>query len=112
MDTIMITINEALQQPITIHWWNFGSKTLDYKGTYEGYLNKRNITFTEITHPFNNETKGLRFKISTSSTTCTYDNYDYDYERCFFEAIKIFLSMMGDRSMISTNRWDLKVNWR
>ena len=103
--------NEAANQHVTISWWNFGKKTLDYKGTYQGYLDKRDIKVEDIVHPNDKDYKGLRFKISVSSATCTFDIFDINYERCYFEAIKIFLSMMGDKTQIITNRWEQKVNW-
>ena len=31
---------KILKENIIIHWWNFGKKTLDFKGTAKEYLNK------------------------------------------------------------------------
>ena len=41
------TENEKiLKENIIIHWWNFGKKTLDFKGTVEEYLNKNKVKLT------------------------------------------------------------------
>ena len=34
---------KILKEIITIHWWNFGKKTLDFKGTVKEYLNKNKV---------------------------------------------------------------------
>ena len=41
------TENEKiLKEKIIIHWWNFGKKTLDFKGTVKEYLNKNKVKLT------------------------------------------------------------------
>ena len=41
------TENEKiLKENITIHWWNFGKKTLDFKGTVQEYLDKNKVKLT------------------------------------------------------------------
>ena len=38
------TANEKiLKENIIIHWWNFGKKTLDFKGTVQEYLDKNKV---------------------------------------------------------------------
>ena len=40
------TNNEKiLKEKIIIHWWNFGKKTLDFKGTVKEYLNKNKLKY-------------------------------------------------------------------
>ena len=34
---------KILKENIIIHWWNFGKKTLDFKGTVKEYLNKNKV---------------------------------------------------------------------
>ena len=72
----------------------FGKKTLDYKGTYKGYLDKRGITAKEF---IRNGFYGYRFKISTGSDRVTLETNQYDYSKSCDDAIKIFLSLMGDK---------------
>ena len=44
MQTFIRTENEKiLKEDITIHWWNFGKKTLNFKGTVKEYLNKNKV---------------------------------------------------------------------
>ena len=41
------TENEKiLKENITIHWWNFGKKTLNFNGTVQEYLNKNEVKLT------------------------------------------------------------------
>ena len=41
------TVNEKiLKENITIHWWNFGKKTLDFNGTVQEYLEKNKVKLT------------------------------------------------------------------
>ena len=94
---------------ITVYWWNFGKKTLDYKGTYKGYLDKRGITAKEF---IRNGFYGYRFKISTGSDRVTLETNQYDYSKSCDDAIKIFLSLMGDKATLDTERFTYHVNWR
>lgn len=34
---------KILKENIIIHWWNFGKKTLDFKGTVKEYLDKNKV---------------------------------------------------------------------
>ena len=34
---------KILKENIIIHWWNFGKKTLDFKGTVQEYLEKNKV---------------------------------------------------------------------
>ena len=36
-------IEDFKKQNLIIYWWNFGSKTLDFKGTVSEYLKNQNI---------------------------------------------------------------------
>lgn len=35
-----------LNEYLTIHWWNFGKKTLDFKGTVKEYLEKNKVNLS------------------------------------------------------------------
>lgn len=98
-------------EQIAIYWWNFGRKTLDYKGSYKGYLNKRNIKVKQINHPIQTDIKGWQFSISVSTGTITLDIFDYDYMRCCDEAIKLFLTIMGDKTKFETPCRTFRLNW-
>lgn len=100
------------KQPVTIYWWNFGSRQLDYDGTYQGYMNKRNIVVENIVHPRNSASKGLRFTHDWGTAKIIYESYDSDVEHAYFNAIQMFLTIMGDKAKIISNRWESKVNWR
>jgi len=102
------------QKELSIHWWNMGSKTLDFKGTYKDYLLKKKIKVREITNKFQKDIKGYRFSIPLSSCSATLDIFDYnDYIRCCDEAIKIFLSLLGDKTIFNNGYGrTYKINWR
>ena len=59
------TENEKiLKEKIIIHWWNFGTKTLDFNGTVQEYLEKNKV------------------KISIKY----YQDEDHDFERSIISA--------------------------
>ena len=37
---------KTLEENITIHWWNFGKKTLGFNGTVQEYLKKNKVKLT------------------------------------------------------------------
>ena len=103
---------EAEQKQITIYWWNLGSKQLDFKGTYKDFLAQKGIKISNISFPIDKKTKGLRFKLSLS-TTFTIDSYDSDIINAFNIAITTYLNYLGDKALFidgygRTN----KLNWR
>jgi hypothetical protein len=93
---------------IIIYWWNMGKKTLDYRGTYKGFLKQKGIKVRSITK---NNAKYLRFYISVGSSRATLDTYDFDYLRCCDDAIKIFLTLMGDKAKLITPYREYSLNW-
>ena len=98
--------------PITIYWWNMGHKTLDYKGTIKGYLIKRRTSMHQISHPYSNTIKGYRFKIGTSSSYVIFDGFNRAYDDLAIDAIKIWLTLMGDKATIETENRNYNINWR
>jgi len=90
---------------ITVYWWNFGKKTLDYKGSYEGFFKERGIKAIKISN------NNYNFKINTANTSTILKSYGSERE-CYNEAIKLFLTLLGDKSvLIDENGIDFKVNW-
>ena len=109
-------LKRAKDTPVTVYWWNFGTRKLDYKGTYQGLMDTKDIKVEEIEQPFmvgNREytKRGLRFTISVSSAKSIFEIWGNEYERSFHEAIVIFLVMMGDKATVRGSRWESKVNW-
>jgi len=103
---------EGEKKQITIHWWNFQTKTLDFKGTVKDYLLKRSITVRKIKHPRDKTVGGYRFKIPLSSSSTTLDIFDSDYISCINEVIKTFLSQLGDKTLYySPYGRSYKINW-
>jgi hypothetical protein len=99
-------------QGIRIYWWNFGKKTLDYEGTYKGFMDKKDIKVTDITIGKGKyKSKGLHFEIPLSSCKATYETCDGDY-RAYDDAIKIFLTLMGDKSKFEASQRVYYINWK
>jgi hypothetical protein len=93
-------------QIIYVYWWNFGKKTIDYQGSYAGYLKKKDIKVRI------RKTDGYRFTITTSSGKVVFDTVDCNYNHGLDEAIKIFFAMMGDKAELVTPYREYKMNWR
>lgn len=107
---------EAEKQQITIYWWNLGTKTLDFKGSYKDYLLKRGINVEDITHPTQKDVTGWRFTISISSITVVLNIYEADYAEACDDVIKVFLTIMGDKAEFRPQRRDgrlpaFHINW-
>ena len=63
------TENEKiLKENIIIHWWNFGKKTLDFKGTVKEYLNKNKVEI-KIKY-YQDEEHNFERNIITAKFTC------------------------------------------
>ena len=92
---------------IIVYWWNFGKRTLDYRGTYKGLLDKKGIRVKGITQ---NGVKGFHFTIPLFSCKATLDIYDSNYSRCCDEAIKIFFSLLGDKTKIIASQKEFSIN--
>ena len=100
-------LKEALQKNITIYWWNFGTKTLDFKGTYKDFLEERDIKIKEINlkdkHYWNIDFScgSANFKIQI------YGNFSIDI---LDTAIKQFLSYLGDRAKFQSYNREYNIN--
>ena len=89
-------IKNVNKSALIIHWWNFGKKTLSFKGTAEEWMKKNNIKvkFTET----NEEYRILKVKVSAnigrSEVTFTANNY----EDAVKQIIMFQLTYLGDKS--------------
>jgi hypothetical protein len=96
-------------QKITIYWWNFGKKTLDFKGSYKDYLQKRDIKVSPfIRRGF----WGYRFTVCVDSNRIVYETPRNNYQQSCDEIIKMFLSVMGDKAKLITPYHEYFINWR
>lgn len=113
----MNKLKEAEEKEITIYWWNFGKKTLDFKGTYKDYLKKLNIKITNITFPKDKTIKGLRFQFPLNTIVFRIDSYnvatDWDCINTFDVVIKTYLSYLGDKTLFRNGYGrTYEINWR
>ena len=95
------TENEKiLKENITIHWWNFGKKTLNFNGTVHEYLNKNKVKLTvkyyqDEEHNF----ERCLIKVKFSCGNLTEINFVcHNLEDAVRMIININLSYMGDRA--------------
>lgn len=109
-------LKEALKKPITIYWWNFGKKTLDFKGPYKDFFKDKDIKISKISkkagEKFLVDVKGLRFKIPVGGATIdlkilgsSWIINDLD------SAIKLFLTYLGDKTRFEGYNRIYKLNW-
>jgi hypothetical protein len=103
-------MNSAGNSPITLHWWNFGKKTLDFKGTINDYLKDKNFKVSTVRHPRSKDVYGFRFKFEVSGQVVTLDIYHQKYEVASIKAIQLFLTLLGDRALIQSVYKTLTVN--
>jgi len=90
---------------ISIYWWNFGRKTLDYKGPLKDYLRDKGITSRRVKNRF-------RFKIPLCSTRAVLESGRTDYAGAASDAIQVFLLLLGAKTRY-TDPYGRKhrINW-
>ena len=97
---IRVENENILKENIIIHWWNFGKKTLDFKGTVEEYLNKNKVKLTvkyyqDEDHNFERNIINAKFKCGQFQEVkfvC------HSLEDTIRMIINFNLSYMGDRA--------------
>ena len=101
------------QEPqLTIHWWNMGKKTLDFKGSYKDYLKSKSISSRVISHPNDKTIKGKRFKIPIGSTNVTIDTFNQNMQDDEDIAIRVFNMVLGDKTLFRNHYGrEFKINW-
>lgn len=92
------------EKEIQVYWWNFGKRTLDYKGTYKGFLEARGIAIEEL------KENHFRFQMSLSGGKVTLDTTG-GYCHGADEAIRIFLTLLGDKATFSGPTGRYRINW-
>ena len=104
---------ETEERQITIHWWNLGTKTLDFKGSYKDYFLEKGIKVKEIKHPSNKDVNGLRFTFGLSSSNVKLDTFGSNYIEEYNKAILIYPTLLGDKTIFRDGYGrEYKINWR
>ncbi len=106
----MTTSNQTDVYFITLHWWNMGRKTLDFKGDIREFLKQKNFKIKPITHPRIEDAKGYAFKFELSSREVLLKIYHKSFEEAAIEAIQIFLTLLGDRATIQAPNKFISIN--
>ena len=97
---------------LTIYWWNFGKKTLDFKGVVKDYLKRENIKYKILTKKdehFNFEK--LYFKVSLKVGSMNFSFNGYDLEDLIRMCINIRLTYLGDKSKFILNGRERTINF-
>jgi len=96
---------KELDLTITTYWWNFGTKSKDFTGTYKEWFIKNKITIRESGNIciFKGSFGSMKFRLELTK----------DYPHGFNHIIKLCLVYMGDKAMLidGYNR-EYKINWR
>ena len=101
---------EIENKQIIIYWWNFGRKTLDFKGTYKEYLKNKDIDIKEIDKV---DKHYYRISFSCGSSNFIIQMYGHNPKDVFDVAIKTFLQYLGDRHLfIDGYNKEHRINWR
>lgn len=91
---------------ITVYWWNGPKRELDFEGNYRDYFKKRDIRVTKLQNK-----PGWQFDMTLSSTRVVLEARNPDYEVCCTDAVKVFITLLGDKSTLITRRRDYRMNW-
>ena len=92
-------IKEFKKSDLTIHWWNFGSKTLDFQGTAEEYLKRENVKYSfKSIKDEHLDFERIKFKASMSVGSMNFKFDGYDPNDLIRMAINIRLTYLGDKS--------------
>ena len=91
-----------LNSQLTIHWWNFGSKRLDFKGTAKEYLSSQLVKISTryyIDEHLDIELCNIKVKLKVGSMDFAYSCKTM--EDAIRMAINIRLAYLGDRSVFT-----------
>lgn len=94
----MKTLKKELETYCELHWWNFGKKTLSFKGNLEDLLKNQKITFTKR----KTDKEGIfafTFK-SDYGITFKATGLISDFGLYAKQAIQMELVRMGDKSQL------------
>lgn len=95
----MENVETILKNPITIYWWNMGTKTIDFKGTLKECLENKKITYTEVIHPDLKHITGYRFEYKQGSSTMNFLSYDA-FENSVILMLSTQLIQLGDKARL------------
>lgn len=87
----------TMNAELVIHWFNFGKKTLDFRGTAKEYLEREKIKYTVTQR----EDMGIELLKIRCKFICGNLNMDFttsNFEDMIRMCINIRLSYMGDRA--------------
>lgn len=84
---------------VTIHWWNHGTKKLDFKGEIKDCLKDRKITFRRLKRKDYPVLERWKFKTCHNVTLIK----DGTFDDGAFEILKLYLATMGDKARLDFN---------
>lgn len=102
----------AMRATCTIYWWNFGKKQLDFQGEMLDFMKQKGFKIRTITHPRNKDVKGKQFTFSVSSADIQLRSYEQNHSEAAFHAIRLYLTILGDKAQIIGMGKKRLINWR
>jgi hypothetical protein len=106
-----MTKKEIDKRLIYIYWWNMGTKTPDFKGTYKEWLAKNEVKVTTVKRK-DNDLRDYKVKFTVGGADFTI-KYSIDCMDVYNLAIKCFLTYLGDKALlIDGHNRTYKINWR
>ena len=103
-------LNKYLNSNLLIHWWNFGSKTLCFKGSVKEYLEREKITY-KVTLRKDTNFEQLFFKVKFSVGSMNYNFTCYSIDDVVRMSINIRLSYLGDKANYTLNNRTRTINF-
>lgn len=98
---------EAEQRQIIIYWWNFGKKTLDFKGMVKDFLLEKGIKVRKI------KEDSYKIDYGCGTSRFTIRSRSLDIVDVFDTAIKSLLTYLGDKTLYySPYGKEYRINWR
>lgn len=94
-------LKEQLETYSQLYWWNFGKKTLSFKGNLKDLLKKQNITYT--TRKSNHEGVYTYYFKSKYNVTFKVKGTVEDFPLYAKQFIQMELVRMGDKSQLYVN---------
>ena len=100
---------------LKIYWWNMGSKRLDYQGDINGFFEAKGIKYRswKLQKTWNSHNlEHHEFAMAVSNSKLSLTTIGQTHESASLEAIKLFLTILGDKALIVTSSNQYKINWR
>ena len=95
---------------IDTYWWYCGKKTKDFSGTVDEWLTTHKIKVTRLKPK--NVLPRFKFKFSLGRHNIEIVTESNDFNDAAIYVIRMWLTYLGDKSILITELKEYKINWR